>query len=139
MTGRYAIDTSAWNRRHLPVVADRLARLVDDAMVTVSDQVRLEILFSARSAADHAALALELAALPTTPGGHRVWQRAIQVQGMLAARGALHHRSVKIPDLIVAASAEAAGDAVLHYDEDYDRIAEVTGQPTEWIVPRGQV
>jgi hypothetical protein len=24
---------------------------------------------------------------------------------------------------------------VLHYDADYDRIAEVTGQPVQWIVP----
>jgi beta-glucosidase len=28
-------------------------------------------------------------------------------------------------------------DGVLHYDEDYDRIASVTGQPTRWVVPRG--
>jgi hypothetical protein len=26
---------------------------------------------------------------------------------------------------------------VLHYDADYDRIAEVTGQPAEWVVPPG--
>jgi len=31
------------------------------------------------------------------------------------------------------ATAEAAGLPVLHYDEDFERIAEVTGQPTEWI------
>jgi hypothetical protein len=28
---------------------------------------------------------------------------------------------------------------VLHYDAAFDRIAEVTGQPVEWIVPRGTV
>ncbi|WP_420444157.1 hypothetical protein [Candidatus Poriferisodalis sp.] len=28
---------------------------------------------------------------------------------------------------------------VVHYDADYDRIAEVSGQPTEWVVPRGSV
>jgi len=27
----------------------------------------------------------------------------------------------------------------LHYDADFDLIAGVTGQPTEWIVPRGSV
>jgi hypothetical protein len=26
---------------------------------------------------------------------------------------------------------------VLHYDKDFDRIAEVTAQPTEWVVPPG--
>jgi hypothetical protein len=27
--------------------------------------------------------------------------------------------------------------AVLHYDADYDAVAEVTGQPTRWLVDRG--
>ena len=26
---------------------------------------------------------------------------------------------------------------VLHYDSDYDLIADVTGQPVQWVVPRG--
>jgi hypothetical protein len=26
-----------------------------------------------------------------------------------------------------------------HYDADYDLIAEITGQPTQWVVPRGTV
>jgi serine/threonine protein kinase len=55
----------------------------------------------------------------------------------LARRGGLHHRSVKIPDLFIAACAEAAPAVVWHYDEDYDRIAKITGQAMEWIAPRG--
>lgn len=47
------------------------------------------------------------------------------------------HRSVSIPDLIVAATAERYSLIVLHYDAGYDRIAELTGQRTEWVVPRG--
>ena len=54
----------------------------------------------------------------------------------LAPKG--HHR-LPIPDLIIAAAAESAELSVLHYDADYERIAEVTGQPNEWIVPRGSV
>jgi predicted nucleic acid-binding protein len=46
---------------------------------------------------------------------------------------------VKHPDLLIAAAAEAAGVAVVHYDEDYDRIADVTGQETRWIAPRGSL
>ena len=42
-------------------------------------------------------------------------------------------------DLLVAASAEAAGLPVLHYDADFDLIAEVTGQPMQWVVPRGVI
>ena len=63
--------------------------------------------------------------------------RAIEVQGELCDRG--QHRGVPITDLIVAAAAEQAGLTVLHYDHDFDLIAEVTGQPTEWVVPRGTV
>lgn len=37
----------------------------------------------------------------------------------------------------IAVAAETAGAAVLHYDEDYERIARITGQPTRWLVPRG--
>jgi hypothetical protein len=44
---------------------------------------------------------------------------------------------VSIPDLIVAATAERYSLIVLHYDADYDRIAGLTGQRTEWVVPRG--
>jgi predicted nucleic acid-binding protein len=44
-----------------------------------------------------------------------------------------------LPDLIIAATAEQHGATVLHYDADYERIAEITGQPTEWIVERGSL
>jgi hypothetical protein len=28
---------------------------------------------------------------------------------------------------------------VLHYDEDYDRIAAITGQEVRWLAPRGSL
>lgn len=55
--------------------------------------------------------------------------RALEVQMLLADRG--HHRAPSVPDLIVAATAELAGLAVLHVDKDFELIAEVTGQPLE--------
>jgi predicted nucleic acid-binding protein len=42
-----------------------------------------------------------------------------------------------VADLIVAAVAERHGAMLVHYDEDYDRIAALTGQPVRLIVPRG--
>ena len=39
----------------------------------------------------------------------------------------------------VVAVAEAASLTVLHYDADFDVIASVTGQPTEWVVERGSI
>jgi predicted nucleic acid-binding protein len=49
------------------------------------------------------------------------------------------HRSVKVSDLLIAAVAERAGLILLHYDQDFERIAEVTGQPAQWIAPRGSL
>jgi hypothetical protein len=40
-------------------------------------------------------------------------------------------RGPSIPDLVVAAIAELAGLVVLHVDEDFELIAEITGQRTE--------
>ncbi len=49
------------------------------------------------------------------------------------------HRHLRLPDLIIAATAELAGATVLHYDADYDCIATITGQPTEWVTAQGSL
>lgn len=103
----------------------------------ICDHVRLEILYSANSATDYDALADELDGLARIPVGAETFTRACQVQRELAHVAGLHHRSVKIADLVIAAAAELSGTIVWHYDENYDRVAAITGQPTEWIVPRG--
>ena len=66
-----------------------------------------------------------------------VLDRAVAVQDALAERS--EHRGAKIADLLIAAAAESAGLVVLHYDHDFDLIASVTGQPTDWILPAGSV
>lgn len=66
-----------------------------------------------------------------------LWDRALEVQRELAMRSAL--RAVRIPDLLVAATAERHRVVVVHYDKDFDLIAEITGQPTEWVVAPGSV
>jgi predicted nucleic acid-binding protein len=61
-------------------------------------------------------------------------QNLADILAALAIRG--QHR-MPIPDLMLAAIAQSHSAVVLHYDADYERIADVTGQPHEWIVPRG--
>ena len=63
--------------------------------------------------------------------------RALEVHRLLAARS--QHRNFRLPDLIIAATAEVHGATVLHYDADYDRVAAVTGQPTEWVASKGSL
>lgn len=97
----------------------------------------LEVLYSAPNATSHAETRYERELFPRIPCGDAAVTRAIEVQGQLAEQG--RHRAVPITDLVIAAAAEQAGLIVLHYDHDFDLIAEVTGQPTEWVVPSGTV
>ena len=101
--------------------------------------VRLELLHSARNAGEFRALRRDLEALPDCPIEKPEWERALDVYERLAQQGGLHHRAVRHPDLLIAAAAEAAGVAVLHYDEDYERISSITGQDVHWIAPCGSL
>jgi predicted nucleic acid-binding protein len=133
----YCVDTSAWHHAARPQVANRWLAALSADQVGICDQVRLEILYSARSATDYDTLADELDGLTRIPIDTETYTRAYQVQRELAHVGGLHHRSVKIADLIIAAAAEFSGTILWHYDEDYERVAAITGQHTEWIASRG--
>jgi predicted nucleic acid-binding protein len=64
-------------------------------------------------------------------------ERAMDVHRLLAVSS--QHRHFRLPDLIIAATAEQYGATVLHYDADYDRIAAVAGQPVEWVAEQGSL
>jgi predicted nucleic acid-binding protein len=63
--------------------------------------------------------------------------RALDVQAYVAAES--RHRALSLVDALVAAVAEARDLTVLHYDADFERIADITRQPQLWIVPRGSI
>ena len=132
----YLADKSALARMTDTAVAERLAPLVLGGQVATCAVIDLEVLYSARSLGDYEEILVERGALPTLPLTETVASRALDVQHLLARRG--QHR-VPVPDLLIAATAEVNGVAVIHYDADYDRIARVTGQPAEWVVPRGSI
>jgi predicted nucleic acid-binding protein len=132
----YLIDKSAWARAGQPSVRAVLERLVETGRMATCAITNLEILYSARSSTDYANLSDELAGLNELPVESDQLARALGVQRALAARG--QHR-LPIPDLIIAAAAESAGHTILHYDADYERIADITGQAHEWIAPRGTI
>ena len=134
----YLADKSALARLHHDEVLHRVSALYLSGQIATCGMIDLELLYSARNGDDHRELVVRpRCCSPGCRSTTRRFDRAIEVQGELAARG--RHRSVGLEDLIVAAAAERAGLAVLHYDHDYDLIAEVTGQPMEWVVPRGTV
>jgi predicted nucleic acid-binding protein len=115
----------------------RLAPIIEAGEAATCAVVDLEVLFSARNYEDHREIRRrrELA-YERVPVNDDVFDRAVEIQAELARTG--RHR-IPIPDLLIAAASESADLTVLHYDADFDAIAEVTGQRTEWVVPRGSV
>lgn len=132
----YLADKSALARLAHPQVRERLGPLLIDGLIATCPIIDLEVLYSAQSARDYEAIQLERRALPSYAVTTEVTDRALEVQHQLARRG--QHR-LSLPDLLIAAVAEVNDLSVLHYDADYDRIAAITHQPTEWVVPRGSV
>lgn len=134
---RYLADTSALVRL-IPDVTDDYGWLDarNAGLVAVCDITELELLYSARSAADRDAVLRQLsAAYAWAPVPDGVYQRAREVQQMLTVVGA--HRSAGPVDLLLAATAELGGLTLLHCDHDFEAIAKRTGQPTRMLaVPR---
>jgi predicted nucleic acid-binding protein len=134
----FLADKSALTRRDTrPEVREALESLVLAGEVATCGIVDLELLYSATSRATYRALAEALRGMPRAALDEGCVKRALVVQAMLAERS--QHRAVPLPDLLVAACAERSGLTVLHYDADFERIAELTGQATRWVVPRGSV
>jgi predicted nucleic acid-binding protein len=132
---RYLADTSVWARLRQPEVHAVVAPYVERGLVGTCPVVDLEILYSARTGTEHSRVRTQREAFEYFPMTDEIARRAIDVQGLLARRS--QHRSVSIPDLLVAATAERFSLTVLHYDGDYDRVAEVTRQPVQCVVPPG--
>jgi len=134
----FLADKSALTRRDTrPEVREALESLLLAGEIATCGVVELELLYSATSRATYRALAEALRGMPRVETDEGCVRRALEVQAMLAERS--QHRAVPLPDLLVAACAERAELAVLHYDADFERIAALTGQATRWIVPRGSV
>jgi len=119
-------------------VAARLSLLIVDGQVATCGIVELEVLYSARKDDELRDIRdSRRTAFPRVPMSEADFERAEDVLAQLARHG--HHRAVSLPDLLIAAAAERAGLIVIHYDADYDTIARVTGQVTEWVAPRGSL
>ena len=132
----HLVDTSVLTRLRHEAVRSVIEPLAASGSLARAGITDLEIGYSARSAKewDQAVDALHAFELIETSADHV--RRARQVQRLLATK---HQRGRRVPHLLVAAAAEATDLAVLHYDTDFDRIAMVTGQRVEWVVPAGSV
>ena len=133
----YLIDKSALARMEHPRVQARVGPIIEAGEAATCAIIDLEVLYSTRNRHDHSRTRdrreLAYRRIELTEA---IFERAIEVQGLLAGQG-LHR--LPIPDLINAAAAEADGMTVLHYDSDFDTIAAVTKQDVEWVAPRGSL
>jgi predicted nucleic acid-binding protein len=62
---------------------------------------------------------------------------AIAAMAELTVRGSDGYHRVKPPDPLIAASAQEASIGALHYDHDFDRLAEVLAFERRWLAPPG--
>lgn len=134
----WLIDKSVLARLARPNVNDAVWPRIRRGAVGVSILTELEMGHSAQSTSNYLETRQKLVdELIAVPLPCRAEARAREVQAALVESG--QHRAVSIPDLLIAATAEVEGLTVLHYDADFDLIASISGQSTEWIVPQGSI
>jgi predicted nucleic acid-binding protein len=127
IAGTLLLDNSAWVR--LAVLPDARAAEIADAIeagrIATCLPFLLEAGYSARHAREHDELIEQLSALPR-----------FDIDGDVEQ----HHRLPPV-DLLVAATADRHGLGVLHYDGDYDVIADKTELEFDsvWLAPRGKL
>ncbi len=132
----HLVDTSVLTRVGSPSVRSVLEPLIETGSVSRAGISDLEVGFAARNDEEWDQLigALQVLELVETSAAHMA--RARQTQRLLSAR---RQRGRKVPDLLIAAAAEEYRLTLLHYDTDFDLIAEVTGQSCQWIVTKGSI
>lgn len=136
------LDTSAWARLIDGRLGEPATERVLDALaaggIAMTEPLLLEILYAAKDAGAFGARQQELAALPLLRLDDRAVSRALAAQADLARARGVSHR-VKPIDLLVAAVADVHEADVVHYDHDYDILAEHTRLAfgSVWAAPRG--
>jgi len=126
---QYLTDTSVFARLSKPAVAAAFAPLAAQARAGVCAPVAFELGFSARNHRAYLALSAGLFAFPTVPVTDADHRRSLEIQEALSARS--RHRALSLVDALVAATAEHRELTILHYEADFELVAEITGQRQE--------
>lgn len=135
---RYIADKSALARLRHPTVQATLSPLIDAGLVASCGVIEFELLWSTRTPAEFDEVLAERDLGYEWLATEDVdWRRALEVQRRLWHVNQM--RAVPLPDLLIAAVAERNRITVVHYDAFFDRIASVTQQQVQWVVPRGTV
>jgi predicted nucleic acid-binding protein len=138
---RYLVDNSVLQRlpRSLEVQTAVSAILEAQHELCCSGLTLDEFGFSARSAADHAEGSRRLrTSFLYLPASSKTDQIVLDIRSALwhAGKG----RAAGVIDVAIAATAVSFNAVVLHYDSDFDHIADVyPPMKAQWIVPRGSI
>ena len=136
------LDNSAWARLGSERLASKrlqeIAAWMSEGKLVTCLPFLLEAGYSARSGGERTEMMSNLARLPRVKIDKEIEESALQAQQQLAAVG--HHR-LPPADIVIAACADAAGSGVLHYDGDYDVIAQRTDLAfhSEWLARPGSL
>jgi predicted nucleic acid-binding protein len=136
------LDNSAWSQLGQDHVSDErvqeVAAWMDQGEIAVCMPFLLEAGYSARSAAKHREMMSKFDLMPRVAINRGVERLASQAQRELAEVG--HHR-LSPTDVMIATCAHKAEAGVLHYDRDYDVLAERTSLVFEsvWLAPPGSL
>jgi predicted nucleic acid-binding protein len=132
------VDNSAFQRGGSEMVRADWLRALEEGHLYRSPILEFEVLYSARNAREHEDLTEELQALRPLGLSEAVVAGALEAQAELARHAAGFHR-LPHQDYLVAAIAAAHELGVLHYDADFDRIAEHSSLAfaSVWIAAAG--
>lgn len=130
------VDTSAWSRAHQ--VSGHWTEALRAGRLRLSPMVQFEILLTARGGSTFDDLAEELTAYRPAPLTSTVLHAAHAAMRTLAHRSSGAQR-LPIVDYVVAAAAQEIGGAVLHYDCDYDKLAEIMEFESIWLAAAGSL
>lgn len=129
------VDKSAWEQRsHSTAAKERIDRLAATGRAATCLPVALEQLYSARNQKDFATRRQALDLLVWLPITRAVEEKAIEIMAKMARKS--QHR-LPLPDVMIAATGLVHDATILHYDRDFERIAEATELAQEWILPHG--
>jgi len=139
--GRYLLDHSVYSRALHPALAGALATARDHDQLVSCGALAIEALYSARDGDElervHKRLTVDM---PWAEIDDVVWRLALATQVELGNVLERFHRRPPI-DYLIAATAHHHRLGVLHYDRDYDLIAEHSSLEFEsrWVAEPGSL
>ncbi|HEY5343372.1 MAG TPA: PIN domain-containing protein [Solirubrobacteraceae bacterium] len=132
------VDNSAWSRADRPEIREDWNRALHADRLRISPVARLEILYSARSGTIFDDLTQELSTLRAAPLTPSIIRAAEDAMRTLAHRSAGAQR-LPLVDYLLAATAQHTSCAVLHYDRDFDTLAQIMDFDSIWLAPAGSI